>query len=83
MGAVLGAAALFGLAFWLGWILRKRRRSPVDLSHDLPIGETEAKHNTHSMWESNQATYMGPEDIPRAMGNHELDGRQVPAEAGH
>ncbi|KAH6870021.1 hypothetical protein BKA58DRAFT_169756 [Alternaria rosae] len=49
VGAVLGAAALFAFAFWLGWILRKRRRSPVDLSHDLPIGETEAKHSTHSM----------------------------------
>ena len=79
MGAVLGAAALFGLALWLGWVLRKRRKSAVD----LPTEETKAKHNTHSTLESSQAEYTDPGDPPRATGNHELDGREVPVEAGH
>lgn len=80
VGAVLGAVALFGLALWLGWILRKRRQSP---SQDLPTGDTEAKYNTRSMWESSQGAYRGPGELPGTTSNYELDGRQIPAEAGH
>ena len=77
MGAVLGAAALFGLALWLGWILRKRRKSVVG----LPTEETKAKHNTHNTLGSNRGAYESPGERPGTISNYELDGRQIPVEA--
>jgi hypothetical protein len=83
VGTVLGAAALFGLAFWLAWRLFQQRRSGGRV-----VGDTNnVIHEKHSTLEVDctPKTYYEihghPVEMQSARTVQELDGRHMPVEA--
>jgi hypothetical protein len=84
VGTVLGAAALFGLAFWLAWRLLQRRRSGGRVFGDT----NNVIHEQHSTLEVDCApktyyeNYGHPVEMQSPQTVQELDGRHMPVEAG-
>jgi hypothetical protein len=68
VGAVVGTAAIFGLIFWLAWILRKGRKDMTKLSPGVDTGEPEWRNQAHDMRDSHQGVAMGPGQPPRMTG---------------
>jgi hypothetical protein len=77
VGAVFGAAALFGLGFWLAWRLLQRRRSGERGIADKDNGRL-AQHS--STVEANAASRAYYESNGHPV--QELHGQHVPVEAG-
>jgi hypothetical protein len=84
VGTVLGAAALFGLAFWLAWRLLQRRRIGGGVIGDTNnvIHEQQSTLELDCAPKTYHESYRHQVEMQSAQTVQELDGRLMPVEAG-
>jgi ABC-type nickel/cobalt efflux system permease component RcnA len=75
--AILGAAALFGLGFWLAWRVLHRQRNGERGIDDKDKGRL-AQHNSTMKADDTSRAYYESDGHPV----QELHGQHVPVEAG-